>query len=270
MCTGLSGFAESSAQVTGGETIRVATRIVIVFFIFSPLARIIAVPDRKRSRIMPVSQYRNAMYGTLFVLLCGSLAYADNEDAIATCARIAAVGDRILCLENALRQPSSEVGESHAEAAVLPASAKQTDESPNPETEAPESHMDEDVLPASATQSVTSPPPEAAVSSSAAAVTATAIVTDDAPVAAENYGLKEPQPPQEANTLQVIVTSVRKNLSNRFVFETEDDQVWLQTDQRTVRYEETPFKAEIRPASMGSFFLKPDSGGASIRVRREK
>lgn len=190
---------------------------------------------------MPVSQYRDTLYGALFVLVCGPPAHADYEDAIATCARIATVDDRILCLENALRQSSSELGESRLEAAVSPKSAKQT---------------------------VTSPPPEVAVSLSAAV--ATSALTDDAPVTDESYGLKEPRPAQEASTLQVTVASVRKNLSNRFIFETEDGQIWLQTDQRRTRYEDTPFKAEIRPGTMGSFFLKPDSSDVSVRVRREK
>jgi len=105
---------------------------------------------------------------------------------------------------------------------------------------------------------------------SSTAVAATSVLAEDAAVTDENYGLKEKRPPQEANTLQVTVTSVSKNLSNRFVFETESGQIWLQTDQRRARFEDTPFKAEIRPGSMGSFFLKPDSSTVSVRVRREK
>jgi len=217
---------------------------------------------------MPVSQDKNTMYGVLFVLVCGAPAYADNEDAIASCARIATEGDRILCLEDALRQSSSEVRESHPEAAVSPASAKQTKTSPPAETEVRERIPEADVSPASAKPTVTSPPPEAEVASPAAH--ATSISADDASPTNENFGLKEQRLPKETNTIQVTVTSVRKNLSNKWVFETADGQVWLQTDQRTVRYGDMPFDAEIRPASMGSFFLKPDSGGASVRVRREK
>jgi hypothetical protein len=93
---------------------------------------------------------------------------------------------------------------------------------------------------------------------------------DDAPPADENFGLKEKRPPKETTTVQVTITSVRKNLTNRFIFETGNGQLWLQTDQRTVRYGDVPFEAEIRPASMGSFFLRPVTGGASVRVRREK
>lgn len=134
------------------------------------------------------------------------------------------------------RQSSSEALEGDPEAGVPSASENQTD--------------------------ISLPP--------AAAVVATSVITDDAPVADENYGLKEPLPPPEENTLQVTVISVSKNLSNRFLFATEGGQVWLQTDQRRARFEDTPFKAEIRPGSMGSFFLKPDSSTVSVRVRREK
>jgi carboxypeptidase Q len=151
------------------------------------------------------------------------------------------------------RHPSSEMDEIHSAAAVIPASAVRSDTPPLSETEV-----------------------------SPSAVVAASILLDDDPVAEdasgannaaaadENYGLKKPRLPTEANTLQVTVTSVRKNLSNKFVFETEAGQVWLQVDQRRTRYEDTPFEAEIRPASMGSFFLKSGSSSVSVRVRREK
>ena len=217
---------------------------------------------------MPISQNKNHIYGALFVLVCALPADADNEDAIARCARIATVGDRILCLEDALRQTSSEIGESQSQAGMLPASAKQTKTSPPSESEGRESYLEADVLPASEKQSVTSSPPETDAPPSTVEVTP--VLTDDASLTNENFGLKEQRPPKEVNTIQVTVTYVRKNLSNKFIFETEDGQVWLQTDQRKVRYGDMPFKAEIRPASMGSFYLKPDSGGVSVRVRREK
>ncbi len=190
---------------------------------------------------MPVSQNKNHIYGALFVLVCALPAYAGNEDAIASCARIATVGDRILCLEDALRQSSSGTAESDSAADELPATAKQIETSPPSESEVP-----------------------------APAAQATSILTDNASLTDEKYGLKVQRPPKETNIIQVTVTSVRKNLSNKFIFETEDGQIWLQTDQRTVRYGHTPFEAEIRRASMGSFFLKPASGSVSVRVRRQK
>ncbi len=168
-------------------------------------------------------------------------ALAENEDTIARCAKISSVGDRILCLEDALRESSKELAEIHPEG---------------------------DLAATLTTDSVASPPFKSEVPPPAVEPEAVLAVASSPDT--ENYGLKEQQPPKETNTIQVTVTSVRKNLSNKFVFETEDGQIWLQTDQRTVRYGDTPFEAEIRPASMGSFFLKPASGGASVRVRREK
>lgn len=217
---------------------------------------------------MPLLPNKKYTCGALLILVCALPADAGNEDAIARCARLASVGDRILCLEDALRQSSNDAAESDPVVDMAPASTKQAEISPPSEGEDSESYPRAGPAPASAKQTEISPPSAAEVPPTAAQ--ATSISTDDASPTNENYGLKEQRPPREINTIQVTVTSVRKNLSNKFVFETEDDQVWLQTDQRTVRYGDTPFKAEIRPASMGSFFLKPDSGGASVRVRRQK
>ncbi len=57
---------------------------------------------------MPVLPHKYYLLGSVFALvLCAPVA-ADNEEAIAHCAKIASVGDRILCLENALRRPSDD------------------------------------------------------------------------------------------------------------------------------------------------------------------
>ena len=89
------------------------------------------------------------------------------------------------------------------------------------------------------------------------------------PMAGERFGLKEKQPRAAVSTT-VKVKAIRKNLADRFVYTTQDGQIWLQIDTRRARYDEVPFDAEIRSASLGSFYLKPKSGGASVRVRREK
>ena len=190
---------------------------------------------------MPITYDRNFRLRCAIAVLAAVPALAENEDTIARCAKISSVGDRILCLEDALRESSKELAEIHPEG---------------------------DLAATLTTDSVASPPFESEVPSSAAG--AKSVSTDNSSPATEKYGLKEPRPSGEANTIQVTVTSVRKNLGNRLIFETEDGHIWLQTDQRSVRYEDTPFTAEIRPASMNSFFLKPVSGGVSVRVRRKK
>ncbi len=197
--------------------------------------------DREKRKFMTSIHDKTFRFGCAIAVLAAMPSLAENEDTIARCAKIGSVGDRILCLEDALRESSHQV------AAAPP---------------------DADLAATSAIGNEASLPIESEVSSSAAE--AETVLTADSSLATENYGLKEQRPPREANTIQVTVTSVSKNLGNRLIFETEEGHVWVQTDQRTVRYEDTPFKAEIRPASMSSFFLKPASGGASVRVRREK
>jgi hypothetical protein len=94
-------------------------------------------------------------------------------------------------------------------------------------------------------------------------------VLQEEQVDADKFGLKQKQP-RETQSITVTVNGIRKNLSDHFVYTTTDGQVWVQIDTRKPRYDEVPFIAEIRTASLGSFFLKPSSYGYSIRVRREK
>ena len=96
-----------------------------------------------------------------------------------------------------------------------------------------------------------------------------AVAAEEQPGADEKFGLKEEQP-REAVSITVTVKAIRKNLAGRFLYTTEEGQVWLQIDTRKVRYDEVPFSAKIRSASLGSFLLKPVSGGVSVKVRREK
>ncbi len=190
---------------------------------------------------MPLIYEKNIRLCCAIALMAAMPAVAGNEDSIARCAKIGSLGDRILCLEDALLESSNEVAAAHPEA----------DQAATPAIENAAPFPVESEVPLTAAE-------------------AEPVNTADPAPDAENYGLKEQRPPREMNTIQVTVTSVRKSLGNRYIFETEDGQVWVQTDQRTVRYEDTPFRVRIRPASMSSFFLKPESGGVSVRVRRKK
>ena len=104
---------------------------------------------------------------------------------------------------------------------------------------------------------------------SQAEVAETKEVAEAKPVADEEFGLKQKQPRESVN-ITPTVNGIRKNLAGHFVYTTTDGQVWVQIDSRKPRYDEVPFVAEIRTASLGSFFLKPKTYGFSVRVRREK
>lgn len=89
------------------------------------------------------------------------------------------------------------------------------------------------------------------------------------PIAVDEFGLKQKES-RESVSITVTVNGIRKNLTDHFIYTTTNGQVWVQIDSRRPRYDEVPFIAEIRTASLGSFFLKPKSDGFSVRVRREK
>ena len=198
---------------------------------------------------MRVSKTRKILCAASLFLAWTLPAQADYEDPIARCAKIAMDSARIACLEDALRNPANRVPvrSSAAEPAPEPA--------PVPASEP--------ARPAATAPAVTAEVRVAAGEDVPAA-------DSDARQADQSFGLKEKRPPKERDAIQVTVMSVTKNLRGKLVFATDGGQIWLQTDQRVARFGDTPFGAEIRPASMGSFFIRPNTGGVSVRVRREE
>ncbi len=68
----------------------------------------------------------------------------------------------------------------------------------------------------------------------------------------------------------IVVVEVRDLPGHGRVFTTADGQLWIQsTGQRSV-YADPPFRAEIKPGALGSFFLVPLDRGHSVRVRRNE
>ncbi len=197
--------------------------------------------------IMPVSKTRNMLIGISLMFGLALQAQAGDEDPIAKCASLETDGDRIACLEAAIRQRSTTADDSGPPADPLPQPAAPPDPA-EPAGSVPRPRAD------------VSPPPDNNSPAPAAASTPPA----------DTFGLKEKKPPELMNTIKVSVTSVRKDLRGKLVFETESGQVWVQTGQRVARFGDTPFEAEIRPASMGSYFIKATTGGVSVRVRRDK
>jgi hypothetical protein len=97
-------------------------------------------------------------------------------------------------------------------------------------------------------------------------------VTTAGTAEAQQFELSEVQKqPESLDSIDVVVVSVDSNAYGKLIFTTESGQVWRQTDQRRPpRYRQIPFDAEIRQGAAGSFFIKPLSGGASVRVTRSK
>lgn len=183
----------------------------------------------------------NHYTGIILLVTALQAAAADPDDAIAECARISSTGDRILCLENALRRISLPPG---------------TDARPGGEAPVDQSEtVDEPQVRADALAAVA--PPNAVAAEQAGDV--------------EQFGLSEAQKKQERpDAITVVVTRVSENAYGKMLVTTADGQVWRQTDQARARMPDVPFDAEIRSGASGSFFLRALNGGRAVRVRRDR
>ncbi len=188
---------------------------------------------------MPVIVDKNTLFGVLIILLLAHNALAEGEDVIARCAQIASVGDRILCLEDALRPAAGDPQENEIPIAVEPVARDVT------------ATIDDTI--------------DAAVEvTSAAAASAGKTETDQ-------FGLDKAQKnPDPLTSIDVIVVAVSKSAYGKLIFTTGSGQVWQQTDHGSPRYRQIPFEATLRKGASGSHFIQPQTGGVAVRVKRRK
>jgi hypothetical protein len=189
---------------------------------------------------MPI-RIENHCLGIILLVAASQASAADPDDAIAECARLASTGDRILCLETALRRLSP----------------------------APQARSGAGDIPATGHPEIAAGPPAQAEAPAVAAVAARNSADRAAEI--EQFGLSEAQQKQERpDSITVEVTRVSESAYGKMLITTADGQVWRQTDQARARLPEVPFNAEIRSGAAGSFFFQASSGGRAVRVRREK
>jgi hypothetical protein len=187
--------------------------------------------------IRPAVRARNC--GAVLALLAGAMVHADSEDEIARCARIPSVGDRIVCLEDALRRADDPHASMRTETPGDGANTSASDTGTADET----------------ARAATERASEGATQAREAA----------------EFGLDESRKQAESpESIRVTVVAIDKNAYGKLRYITGDGQVWQQIDQRTPRYPDVPFPAEIRSAAAGSFFLQPLSSGVAVRVQRRR
>lgn len=171
----------------------------------------------------------------------------DAAPAVAACGAIADDAARLRCYDAAAggAEPSPPSAEP-APAESAPRSAERAPaESPPPRAEQPP--------PAELPSAASPPPPDGPPAAARAA-------------ARERFGL--PSPADAPDTIAVVVVEIEETISGTARFTTEDGQVWEQTSSRTRPYPDLPFGARIESAASNSYFLRPASGGAAVRVRR--
>lgn len=233
----------------------------------------------ERSAMHIISSKACLVAAVVTVLTSGSV-HADNEDVIAECARISSTGDRILCLENALRGLS---GESEA---VTPAYSTDIIEQESQPVEiaseavpATEEELAETHESATVSASVNERPDSSAADTPTIAPAAEAIpdrtvrTADAEPgghdTTIDQFGaIEEKTVDEEPAAIDVRVIEVSDDPYGKLIFTTESGQVWYQTDKRSARFRDVPFDANIRKAAAGSFMLRKQSGGVSVRVKR--
>ncbi|MEX2126149.1 MAG: hypothetical protein WD795_19820 [Woeseia sp.] len=204
----------------------------------------------------PVTNMYASKAGALLLLLAVGGVHADNEDEIARCARISSTGDRIICLEDALRRPDDRENNAIAELATEDTAAAW-----EPAGKVPAAVQEADEMAG-----------EGAAHGATAGTTRSAAVSSGTDAeAVQRFGLEDMGRDAElAGSIEVVVVEVGKNVYKKLVYTTEDGQVWQQSDQRSPRYRDLPFRAEIRRAAAGSFFLQPVYGGIAVRVQRKQ
>ena len=80
------------------------------------------------------------------------------------------------------------------------------------------------------------------------------------------FGLPERR--QEPDSITVSIVDLDITPLGRAVFTTADGQIWVQQDTQRPFRRSTPFQANIRKATMGGYFIKPEKGGYSLRASR--
>ena len=72
---------------------------------------------------------------------------------------------------------------------------------------------------------------------------------------------------QASDIVPIVIVQIRALPGRAATFVTDQGDTWVQTDTQR-QLPDVPFKAAIKPGSMGSAFLVPDDYAHSFRVRR--
>jgi hypothetical protein len=105
----------------------------------------------------------------------------------------------------------------------------------------------------------------------AAPATPAAPAAHTAPATAPSTAAPAPTESADARddrTIPLVIVSVTSHPGRQTIFTAEDGATYVQTDaQRVMGLPKTPFEAELKPGSMGSYFLAPKDRSRAIRVR---
>ncbi len=221
---------------------------------------------------MPVLPNKYYLFGSVFALVLCTPVAAANEETIARCAKIASVGDRILCLENALRRASGDSDR-----------VSDTDELPTPEaaTFEPES-AGADPAVAGSESEVTTEVRDAEDTASEELVPEVSPDVSVSSTASPANELGAEQVAQRNDSNDPTTTRVNANIvafdvvgTGRLRFRLDNDQVWQQIGDDHMNLSRKLRGADIVPVEMwqsrfGCYRMQIISINRTVRVKRVK
>jgi hypothetical protein len=74
---------------------------------------------------------------------------------------------------------------------------------------------------------------------------------------------------EQGDAMSVVVVGMRKYAGRSATFTTDKGDVWVQIGGEGLYVPKVPFDAELKPASMGTYFLRPSEYGWRVHVRRD-
>ncbi|WP_394223095.1 hypothetical protein [Alteromonas gracilis] len=83
------------------------------------------------------------------------------------------------------------------------------------------------------------------------------------------FGLENKRNKKEVSEIALTITSIKKNLRDKYVISFSDDSVWQQTDGNYIKLEEGQ-SVTVERGFLGSFFLSVEGLNKRIKVKRIK
>jgi len=221
---------------------------------------------------MLVNRTQRTLLFCALATVLGKPALANNEDVIARCATIAAVGNRVLCLENALRQASSI-------AETIPLGAETPSPVPaEPETPAAAASVETESV---ATASVAATAPRVTERVKPEIVTkvqqeANIGVTDDG---SQELGVEQVTPKEKmggkADRVLAKISSFDIVGAGSLRFQLDNGQIWRQIGDDDQNIRRRIRNAENIPVEMwktrtGGYRMRILTIGRTVRVKRLK
>lgn len=221
---------------------------------------------------MPILPNKCYLFGSVFALVLCTPVAADNEDAIARCAKIASVGERILCLENALRRAPGDSDR-----------VSYTDEMPTPEaiTVGPESGA-ADLAVAGAESAVTTavrdveePASEELVPEISPDVSVPSTASAANELGAEQVAARNDSNDPTATRVNANIVAFDVVGTGRLRFRLDNDQIWQQIGDDHMNLSRKLRGADIVPVEMwrsrfGGYRMRIKSIDRIVRVKRLK